>query len=120
VRIALRTALHQRRHFGARERVGDYSDGEMDVADTSPLSPLEQAISRERRRILRDLLDQLAEPVAATLALHFMLGMTVIEIAKAENISANTVWSRLRLGKQSLKKALARDGRLDDLLGGAQ
>jgi len=115
VRVALRTALLARRHLNVRTKVGDFSESEAEILDDTEDSPLDNLISQERRRILRSVLDQLAPPIAEAVALHFMLGMTVPEIAESEGLSANTVWSRLRLGKQTLRKILAQDGRLADV-----
>lgn len=118
IQVALRTALHARRHLRARQRVGDHAGPLGDDFDTKGDSPLDAAISRERRRVVRTLLDQLPEPTAEALAQHFMLGFTVEEIASALEVSPNTVWSRLKLGKRALKDALARDLRLTELLKG--
>ncbi len=117
--VALRRALHARRHFKTREKVGDQV---LDVEGHASLdeAPLEATISRERRRVVRSLLDQLPEPTAEALALHFMLGYTVEEIATMLDVSPNTVWSRLKLGKRSLKHELDRNERLHDLLRGRQ
>ncbi len=116
VRVALRTALHARRHLGVRSRVGDFSAVDFEVIDEHADSPLDMLISQERLRIVRHALDQLAEPIAEALALHFMLGLTIPEIAEAEGLSVNTIWSRLRLGKQALRKMFVKDERLADLL----
>ena len=61
---------------------------------------------------------RLPEPAAEALALHFVLGYTVDEIATTLDVSPHTIWSRLKLGKRALKEALARDKRLADLLRG--
>jgi len=116
--IAARSALHARRHFRTRDRVGDQElDAEVQAA-SGEASPLEAALSRERRRVVRSLLDQLPEPTAEALVLHFMLGHTVEEIATTASASPNTIWSRLKLGKRALKTALGRDERLRELLRG--
>ena len=47
-----------------------------------------------------------------------MLGYTVDEIAVATGVSSHTVWSRLKLGKRALKRALAHDQRLAEVLRG--
>ena len=118
--VALRRALHARRHFKTRDKVGDQElDAERHV-NTGDASPLEAAISRERRRVVRSLLDQLPEPTAEALALHFMLGYTISEIAMTVDVSPHTVWSRLKLGKRALKKALGSDEQLSELLKGRQ
>ena len=48
------------------------------------------------------MLDSLPDVIAQALALHFILGHTVDEIAEATSSPSNTIWSRLRLGKQAL------------------
>jgi RNA polymerase sigma-70 factor (ECF subfamily) len=117
--VALRRALHARRHFKTREKVGDQV---LDAEGHAALdeAPLEATITRERQNVVRSLLDQLAEPTAEALALHFMLGYTVEEIATMVNVSPNTVWSRLKLGKKALKRELDCNERLRDLLRGRQ
>lgn len=98
--VALRRALHARRHFKNRNKLGDQeldADGPSDAGASSPLSA---AISRERRRIVHSLLEQLSEPAAEALALHFMLGYSVSEIASMLDISPDTIWSRLKIGKK--------------------
>lgn len=114
-RIALFTALAARKRERGRLR---HLDGEPSDALEGPGSPLAELIARRRRDILLALLDELPEPTAEALALHFILGHTVAEIASAAGISANTVWSRLRLGRETLQRRLARDRRLTELLRG--
>jgi len=114
VRIALRTALKARRHELVRSRIGDFSSEEEEPEDDER-SPLEAALDRERRRLVRTLLDELAEPIAEAIALHFMLGYAVLEIAELQEVSLHTVWSRLKLGKTRLKAALEGDVRFTAL-----
>jgi DNA-directed RNA polymerase specialized sigma24 family protein len=66
--------------------------------------------------VVRQLLDELPDVIAEALALHFILGYTVDEIAAAASVSPNTVWSRLRLGKQTLRRKLEGDARIAELL----
>ena len=75
------------------------------MADELP-SPLATALSSRRRQMVRELLDELPDVLAESLALHFILGYTVEEIATAISVSRNTVWSRLRLGKRALRRKL--------------
>lgn len=116
--VALRRALHARRHFKTRDKVGDQELDAEGHIDTSGESPLEKAVSRERRRVVHSLLDQLSEPTAEAMALHFMLGYTVSEIATTLDVSPNTIWSRLKLGKRALKTALRDDERMNEILSG--
>jgi RNA polymerase sigma-70 factor (ECF subfamily) len=114
-RVALLTALAARRRMRTRDRWTESDTAPESVADERGSSPLTRAISSRRRTIVRDLFDELSEPMAEALALHFVLGYTVEEIAASAQVPANTVWSRLRLGKQALRKKLVRDARMLEL-----
>jgi len=116
-RIALLTALAALRRARVRQRFTDGSgDGELDAEADDVASPWATTVSTRRRVLVRQLLDELPDVIAEALALHFILGYTVDEIAEAAAISPNTVWSRLRLGKQALRRKLAGDARLAELL----
>lgn len=115
--VALRRALHARRHFAARDRAVDFAS-DIDDAD-EPMAPHDELLlARERRRIVRGVLGNLSEVIAEAVALHFMFGHTVAQIAEMLEISPNTVWSRLKLGKLAIKKALESDARLRELMHG--
>jgi len=116
--VALRSALHARRHFKTRDKVGDPTIEVDEPVDTTGRSPLDVAVSRERRRVIRSLLERLPAATAEALALHFLLGFTVEEIATLVDVSPHTIWSRLKLGKRALKQALSHDQRLAELLRG--
>jgi len=124
-RIALLTALAAHRRARARLRWTDTGDEmpeergterEVDPEIADLASPLATTVSTRRRALVRQLLDELPEVIAEALALHFILGYPVDEIADAAAISPNTVWSRLRLGKQALRRKLEADARLAELL----
>jgi len=121
-RIALLTALAARRRARARARtVEPESDSfdELAAADSDGgqhASPLTTAVAARRRLLVRQLLDELPDVIAEALASHFILGYTVDEIAAASSVPANTVWSRLRLGKQALRRKLERDVELAEML----
>jgi len=116
-RIALLTALAALRRARVRQRFSDGGgDGELDAEADDVASPWATTVSTRRRVLVRQLLDELPEVIAEALALHFILGYTVDEIAGAAAISPNTVWSRLRLGKQALRRKLEGDARLAELL----
>jgi len=116
-RIAILTALTAQRRLRLRERLtppaGDPAERSLDEA--SP-SPAESAAAGRRCAVWRDLLAELPEVIAQALALHYVLGYTVDEIAAAAGVSPNTVWSRLRLGKQALRRKLDGDARLAEQL----
>jgi DNA-directed RNA polymerase specialized sigma24 family protein len=88
-----------------------------DLPNTAPSTPLGDALAGRRREILRKILDSLPDVIAQALALHFVLGYTVDEIAAATASPPNTIWSRLRLGKQALRKLFANDKHLAELFG---
>lgn len=116
-RIALLKALSARRRAGVRLRHLEPPEVlEAEQAAEEHSSPLSTALANRRRAFLRQLLDELPEVISEALALHFILGYTVEEIAASSSVSPNTVWSRLRLGKQALKRKLDRDADLAELL----
>ncbi len=116
-RVALLTALAARRRLRTRDRWTEFDTPPEAVPDERMTSsPLSRAISGRRRELVLSLLDELPPAMSEALALHFILGYTVEEIATTAAVPANTVWSRLRLGKQALRKKLERDARLHDLL----
>ena len=116
-RIAMLTALTAQRRIRLRERWTADADAPADaVACPHRESPMESAAARLRRALVRDLLGELPDVIAESLGMHYVLGYTVDEIAAAAGISPNTVWSRLRLGKQALRRKLAGDARLAERL----
>ena len=116
-RVGILTAMAARRRQRSRERwiATDESLGER-VATGPESSPLALLESGRRREKVRRLLDELSEPIAEAIALHFMLGHTVDEIASSVGVPVNTVWSRLRVGKERLRQRLANDSGLSDEL----
>ena len=78
-----------------------------------PLEPLSDRQSPEgqgdymARRWLARQLDGLPMEQRAALVLHFVLGMTVPEMADESGVPAETVRSRLRLAKQQLRASVA-------------
>jgi RNA polymerase sigma-70 factor (ECF subfamily) len=116
-RIALLTALGARRRARARAETPEADGaGAAALSDEGARSPLAGAVASRRRALVRRLLDDLPDVIAEALALHFVLGYTVDEIAAAIAVSPNTVWSRLRLGKQALRRKLGADERLREML----
>jgi RNA polymerase sigma factor (sigma-70 family) len=116
-RIALLTALAARRRVQQRARRADADVSIVvdEVAGHDP-SPLAGTVAGRRRQLVRRLLDELPDVIAEALALHFILGYTVEEIAAAVSVPVNTVWSRLRLGKRALRRKLNGDAQLSEML----
>jgi RNA polymerase sigma factor (sigma-70 family) len=117
-RIALVTALEKRRLLRSRRRWWERGGRNLeDVPDDGLSSPLATMVSSRRRELVRQLLGELPPVIAEALALHFLLDHTVEEIAAMSSVSPNTIWSRLRLGKQALRKKLQGDQQLAEMLG---
>jgi RNA polymerase sigma-70 factor (ECF subfamily) len=108
--------LAARRQLRARYQQGEAHGATIEnMADELP-SPLATTLSSRRRELVHNLLDDLPDVLAESLALHFVLGYTVEEIAATISVSPNTVWSRLRQGKRALRRRLLSDSHLAELL----
>jgi RNA polymerase sigma-70 factor (ECF subfamily) len=102
-RIAVHMAISSRRHASSqRTRVEALAALVSQGPDSIAADP---DLAARRRRLVRDLLDQLPEDQAETLALHLMLGY-LPEIAGATGCPVNTVKSRLRLAKCALRRRI--------------
>jgi len=104
-RIALHVALRARRRARIertrRENLALYPDDELRVP-----SPSDEAASEERKRLLRDLLEDLPEEQADALGLRVVLGWSLEEVANATGAPVNTVRSRVRLAKEALRRRI--------------
>jgi RNA polymerase sigma-70 factor (ECF subfamily) len=112
-RIAVLRAMNVRRSDGAKKRAS-FRDHEAEVehvASDTP-SPDDELVAQARAQALRELLDMLPEEQAEVLAMHSVLGYTVGEIADASRVPVETVRSRLRLARNSLRERIATSPRL--------
>ena len=114
-RIAVRRAINARRQLGFRRRwVADWPfEEEIPCPDSGP-SSAELVESARRWRAMFALLHSIPEPQAEALVLHFILGHTVEEIASMLSAPVNTVRSRLRLAKGTLRERIGDDRELAD------
>jgi len=108
-RIAVRTAIASRKR--ARERRGLLDEH---VRASEPLAsevatPAEEALAARRRTILRELLIDLPEVQAETLAMRVVLEYSLEEVAEATSAPVNTVRSRLRLARETLRERIERE-----------
>ena len=62
--------------------------------------------AQRRKEILRELLAELPAEQAEALAMRVVLGWSIEEIAVQSSAPLNTVRSRLRLAKESLRKTI--------------
>jgi RNA polymerase sigma factor (sigma-70 family) len=112
-RIALHVALRARKRAGI-ERVRVRSMAELAPDHDAVPCPSEQVASERRRRVLRDLLQDLPEEQADSLALRIVLGWSLDEVALATGVPVNTVRSRVRLAKEALRRRIENNRDLAD------
>lgn len=103
--IAFRRALAAQQKQRACPRPRDTAPG------PDPFPEIER-----RRAVIADLLMTLPPPQAEALGLRAVVGLTIDEIARATGAGATTVRGRLRVAKESLAAALARDPELRALV----
>lgn len=114
--IATRVSLGiRRRERSLRLRMDD--DAEADSIPEACPTPAESVNARERTTIIRELLAEMPESQAETLALRIVLGLSLEEVARHTSVPVNTVRSRLRLAKERLKERIESDPRLLEALG---
>lgn len=115
-RIALRIAFRaRRRHKLEIFRREVFARLAEDEPGTS--SPGAEMEAEHRRRVLRDLLEELPEQQAEVLALRVMLGWSLEEVARATGAPLNTVRSRVRLAKEALRRRIESTPEFADLRG---
>ncbi len=104
-RIALRAAVAARKASRARRgRLDESVERDAIVSATDTPSDLVRA-QRRRKRVL-ELLGELPEEQAESMALRFVLGWSLDEVAKTTRAPVNTVRSRLRLAKEALRRRI--------------
>jgi RNA polymerase sigma-70 factor, ECF subfamily len=101
-KIALRRALVSRRRSVARVRHLQLLEK---LHDELPVPGASEG-EIERAEVMRDLIGRLRRIQARTLVLRVVLGFSVDEIARLTEVSVNTVKTRLRLGKNALRRLL--------------
>jgi RNA polymerase sigma-70 factor (ECF subfamily) len=119
-RIGLLTALNaRRRHQLRRALAPEVAWDEVAATLAGGAAPSDVIDAQRRRDLFASLLDELPAPQAEALALHCVLGYTIDETARVSGVPANTVRSRLLNAKAALRKRLALNSELNDLLRGA-
>ena len=116
IRIAARKAsTTRRRSVAVRGWLERFHATEAPVRE-APRSPRDEALSSSRRRLLCELLGELPEAQAETMLLRALLGYSLEETATITRVPVNTVRSRLRLAKETLRRRLASDPSALELL----
>jgi RNA polymerase sigma-70 factor (ECF subfamily) len=121
-RIAVRSAVAvARRASRTRARRADGIDLDALASDGGGgdgAPDAETSAEQSRLRgVLRDLLTRIPAEQAEAMALRFVLGSSLDEIARISDVSANTVRSRIRLAKKALRAAIEADPVLAEELG---
>ena len=116
-RVALHTALNARRRVVRQaQNVSSLPIEQLDLIAQNEASPAEVLAATRQRDALRRLLDELPPAQAGVLGLHTMLGHTVEEAARALDVPIDTVRSRLRNALSALRKRLAKDRQLHEIV----
>ena len=119
-RIALLTALNARRRFVLRQQIAPPAVGtDTDALPAGGNSPADDLDAERRRRLFLALLDELPPAQAEALGLHCVLGYTIAETAAAAGVPINTVRGRLVAAKAALRRRMAEDSDVQELLRGA-
>ena len=105
-RIAVLKALDARRRRVRVERRSTELEPTLLADDRSPV---ECAVDAQRRELIEALCDSLPTAQCEALVLHAALGFTVDEVAEACEVPRNTVRSRLRLAKATLRDKVGKN-----------
>jgi RNA polymerase sigma-70 factor (ECF subfamily) len=125
--IALRRSLDQRRKRARRgPEVALHAEPDHEEGDSSPYSvsgdlrsearsPVADALAAQRRAAFRALLSELRPEQAEAFAMRVLFGYSMEEIALQTEAPLDTVKSRLRLAKQTLRIRIQDDPTLLEL-----
>jgi len=97
--------LRQRRSWARRGREEALEESEVQAGEAGAD---EQLAESQARRVLHALLAGLDDDKRAVFVLHEIDEVPMKEIAAALDVNANTAYSRLRLGREEFRRALAR------------
>ena len=104
------TKIAMRRAIASRQRARAQSQQRSTLEPSAlPAAAFDPALEA-RADLVRHLLDALNEEQAKALLLYIMLGYSTEEIAVITGVSVNTVKTRLRLGREQLRRWLERSG----------
>lgn len=120
-RVAVLTAMNVRRREAANKRASlRPCCEEVENLSTATLSPEASVTARDTAEAVRELIAELPELQAETLALHCALGYTVTEIAGTTGVPVETIRSRLRLARRAMRQRLQADPLLRERIGGVR
>jgi RNA polymerase sigma-70 factor (ECF subfamily) len=114
--IAVRAAIAARRRLRVDHARRDASAQTDAMPCTSVPAANDALLAQRRKEILRELLAELPSEQAEALAMRIVLGWSLEEIAEQSGAPLNTVRSRLRLAKESLRRRIESQPHLVDAL----
>lgn len=118
IRIALRVShTLRRRSLSWRDRFRLTAEVDEEIHTDSPWVS-EEAVSVQRREALRTALGRLPREQSEALTLRFCLEYSMLEVASITGAPLNTVKTRLRLGREALRRYIDRDPVLRRAFGG--
>lgn len=106
VRITLRAAIAARKKYKAR--IARIDEPTIEPEDDAP-APSDEVLAKKRRALLRSLLDELPEAQAEALVLRSVLGHSLEETASVAGVPPNTIRSRMRLARDTLRRRIEAD-----------
>ncbi|HXI55224.1 MAG TPA: RNA polymerase sigma factor [Polyangia bacterium] len=114
--ITFRHALTaKRRQRDVQRWIGTFQRLQEPLMDEGP-SPARALEIERRRALVAGMLTTIPKPQAEALGLRVVVGLSVEQIAEMTATPVNTVRSRLRLAKGSLRKTIESDAALADFL----
>jgi RNA polymerase sigma factor (sigma-70 family) len=114
--IAFRHALAAKRRQRDVVRWTDAFHRMQEPLAADAATPAQDLETERRRAVVAELLRTIPAAQAETLGLRAVVGLSIEEIAEATAVPANTVRSRLRLAKESLRCSIETDPELRDFL----
>jgi RNA polymerase sigma-70 factor (ECF subfamily) len=115
-RVAVLSALAWRRRAGLAAQWTADVPSAIDQSKAAQPSPVEEVVAARRREALAMLLEELPPAQAEVLVLHCAFGFTVDEIAASAGRPGETIRSRLRLAKQTLRHRIDANADLAEIL----
>ncbi len=115
-RIAVRTAVVARKRARVQTQRTD-ADMDMETIASDGAQPEEQLRAARRKKLVLDLLNDIPDEQAESIALRFVLGWSLGDVARATGVPLNTVRSRLRLAKEALRRRIEQNPHMAEELG---
>lgn len=117
-RVGLQTAMNVRRRQAYRAHRSKELEQIGAAEQANAPTPEQGVVARDCAEAVRGMLSSLPDPQAEVIGLHYMVGLSVGEVANVMECPLETVRSRLRLGRQTLRKLAVADPTWSEMVGG--